>query len=297
MLVGLRRDVGEALVLRERSVIASWTLAVAQPDHEPQPAPDLVDRADLVVDQPGRRARSRARRPRSCRSRTFDARLGHAIQSPAAGSIIARSDAAAGARGPRARGVERDDHVRLPAGAADDPHVRRAAPERAPNAVRRAEQRTRWPGLDAELARQRRARVAAWPRGDRTVDRRRGVRLNGAVAAARIRSRRLDLRPVFQPIVDLRDGTVVGYEALLRGDGDGPRRAADAARGGAPRGQPAGARSRRAATPRCARPTSTGSAPRSRCSSTPTRATLDARPARPPADPGARSSSRSPSGR
>jgi len=27
----------------------------------------------------------------------------------------------------------------------------------------------------------------------------------------------LDLRPVFQPIVDLRDGAVVGYEALLRG--------------------------------------------------------------------------------
>ena len=27
----------------------------------------------------------------------------------------------------------------------------------------------------------------------------------------------LDLRPVFQPIVDLRDGAVVGYEALARG--------------------------------------------------------------------------------
>jgi EAL domain-containing protein (putative c-di-GMP-specific phosphodiesterase class I) len=33
----------------------------------------------------------------------------------------------------------------------------------------------------------------------------------------------LELRPVFQPIVDLRDGTVVGYEALLRGGAeDGP---------------------------------------------------------------------------
>src|SRR5215208_1595735 len=27
----------------------------------------------------------------------------------------------------------------------------------------------------------------------------------------------LDLQPVFQPIVDLREGTVVGYEALMRG--------------------------------------------------------------------------------
>jgi EAL domain-containing protein (putative c-di-GMP-specific phosphodiesterase class I) len=33
----------------------------------------------------------------------------------------------------------------------------------------------------------------------------------------------LDLRPVFQPIVDMRDRSVVGYEALIRsGDGDGP---------------------------------------------------------------------------
>lgn len=43
----------------------------------------------------------------------------------------------------------------------------------------------------------------------------------------------LDLRPVFQPIVDLRDQSVVGYEALLRG-GDGDTRSAqdllDAAR-------------------------------------------------------------------
>src|SRR5918997_5878773 len=32
----------------------------------------------------------------------------------------------------------------------------------------------------------------------------------------------LDLRPVFQPIVDLRDGAVVGYEALVRsGPADG----------------------------------------------------------------------------
>jgi EAL domain-containing protein (putative c-di-GMP-specific phosphodiesterase class I) len=31
----------------------------------------------------------------------------------------------------------------------------------------------------------------------------------------------LDLRPVFQPIVDLRDGAVVGYEALVRGREDG----------------------------------------------------------------------------
>jgi EAL domain-containing protein (putative c-di-GMP-specific phosphodiesterase class I) len=37
----------------------------------------------------------------------------------------------------------------------------------------------------------------------------------------------LDLRPVFQPIVDLRDGAVVGYEALMRAR-DGPLRSADA---------------------------------------------------------------------
>ena len=31
------------------------------------------------------------------------------------------------------------------------------------------------------------------------------------------------IEPVFQPIVDLRDGSVVGYEALARGrNGDGP---------------------------------------------------------------------------
>ena len=37
----------------------------------------------------------------------------------------------------------------------------------------------------------------------------------------------LDLRPVFQPIVDLRDQSVVGYEALMRvGNGDGELRSA-----------------------------------------------------------------------
>jgi EAL domain-containing protein (putative c-di-GMP-specific phosphodiesterase class I) len=36
----------------------------------------------------------------------------------------------------------------------------------------------------------------------------------------------LDLRPAFQPIVDLRDGAVVGYEALMRADGE--LRSADA---------------------------------------------------------------------
>jgi EAL domain-containing protein (putative c-di-GMP-specific phosphodiesterase class I) len=30
----------------------------------------------------------------------------------------------------------------------------------------------------------------------------------------------LDLRPAFQPIVDLRDGAVVGYEALMRAHGE-----------------------------------------------------------------------------
>ena len=30
----------------------------------------------------------------------------------------------------------------------------------------------------------------------------------------------LDLQPVYQPVVDLRDGTVVGYEALARGRAD-----------------------------------------------------------------------------
>jgi EAL domain-containing protein (putative c-di-GMP-specific phosphodiesterase class I) len=39
----------------------------------------------------------------------------------------------------------------------------------------------------------------------------------------------LELRPVFQPIFDLRDATVVGYEALLRGQaGDGPVHGAEA---------------------------------------------------------------------
>src|SRR5918998_3916066 len=39
----------------------------------------------------------------------------------------------------------------------------------------------------------------------------------------------LDLRPVFQPIVDLRDREVVGYEALLRGGtGDGDQHGAEA---------------------------------------------------------------------
>jgi EAL domain-containing protein (putative c-di-GMP-specific phosphodiesterase class I) len=39
----------------------------------------------------------------------------------------------------------------------------------------------------------------------------------------------LDLRPVFQPIVDLRDGAVVGYEALMRsGPEDGPLHSAGA---------------------------------------------------------------------
>src|SRR3954467_175727 len=38
----------------------------------------------------------------------------------------------------------------------------------------------------------------------------------------------LDLRPVFQPIVDLRDRSVVGYEALIRsGNRDGPLHGAD----------------------------------------------------------------------
>src|SRR3954452_3386923 len=39
----------------------------------------------------------------------------------------------------------------------------------------------------------------------------------------------LDLRPVFQPIVDLRGRSVVGYEALIRsGAADGPLHGADA---------------------------------------------------------------------
>jgi EAL domain-containing protein (putative c-di-GMP-specific phosphodiesterase class I) len=48
------------------------------------------------------------------------------------------------------------------------------------------------------------------------VDRRIGVRLNDSVALLGP-VEGLDLRPVFQPIVDLRDGAVRGYEALLRG--------------------------------------------------------------------------------
>src|SRR5829696_3951967 len=38
----------------------------------------------------------------------------------------------------------------------------------------------------------------------------------------------LDLRPVFQPIVDLRDGAVVGYEALVRGRDDAELHSAQA---------------------------------------------------------------------
>ena len=57
----------------------------------------------------------------------------------------------------------------------------------------------------------------------------------------------LDLRPVFQPIVDLRDGAVVGYEALMRGGPTtGAARRQGAARGRPARGQRGRARPRRA---------------------------------------------------
>src|SRR3954464_13536338 len=89
-----------------------------------------------------------------------------------------------------------------------------------------------------------------------------------------------DLRPGYQPVVDLRDGRVVGYEALVRG-GPGPPLGAPAGPFARARAPPAPGRARPrggggggpptapppAARLRCAASTSRAPA-RSRCSST-----------------------------
>ena len=65
-------------------------LTISEADHEPQSAPGVVDRADLVVDE--RVGQRSSRTTSSVRSvSTFEARLGHVIHSPAAGSMRSRS--------------------------------------------------------------------------------------------------------------------------------------------------------------------------------------------------------------
>ena len=189
---------------------------------------------------------------------TFDARLGHAIQRPAAGSIIARS--AGSRRSSSARTVWKLTITSAvpPARRLIPTSVGQLAQRVALEPVRRAEQRHAVAGLDAELARQRRAAVsggaARWHGHKATPGA--GVPPDAPVECSYMGQpgadvlgpiEALDLRPVFQPIVELRDGAVVGYEALMR---SGPSTARctrpGTARGGAARGQHAGARPRRA---------------------------------------------------
>ena len=106
-----------------------------------------------------------------------------------------------------------------------------------------------------------------------------------------------NIEPVYQPIFDLRDGSVVGYEALARGRG-GNGLASPEALFAAAREQGRVAELDRA----CREAALAGAveaawARRSACSSTPTRARARGRPARHAARRLRRSSWRSPSAR
>ena len=169
---GRRRAVGRVLVgLRgqvergagPRAGRSSWciqTLAVFQPDDEPQPAPGLVDRADLVVDEP-RRQRDLAQHV-----------LGDVGLAPSRRAWATRSTARPRApSSPAARAAAaraRPGSVWKLTITSAVPPARRLTPDvlgqlaerLALEPVRRAEQRDAVARLDAELARQRRAAVS-----------------------------------------------------------------------------------------------------------------------------------------
>ena len=137
---------GASKHLRVRARCESGRLSDPETDHEPQPAPGLVDRADLVVDE--RLASASSRTTSSVRSvSTFDARFGQAIHSPAAGCMRSRSTGIRLASSARRRWKARITSATPVARVATcTPSGRSSAkPSGAPSSSRR------WPGLIPSL--------------------------------------------------------------------------------------------------------------------------------------------------